>query len=423
MVTLGEYVDIVTGFPFKSKNYSSNPDDIPLIRGYNIVQGKLRYDDMKRWSVEEYPDFERYQLSSGDVVLAMDRPWIEAGLKYAVIRDEDCPCLLVQRVARLRGKKELMTEFIRYIVGQDSFAQYLKAIVTGVNVPHISATQIGSYKFALPPEIVQKIIVAILSTYDDLIENNRRRIQLLEEMARVLYREWFVHFRFPGYEDVEMVNSELGEIPEGWKIRKLSEMVSTQYGYTESANEEEIGPKYLRGMDINKTSYISWDDVPYCPIEEKDYEKYRLRTNDILIIRMADPGKVGIIEKEIDSVFASYLIRLNIKNSSLTPYFLFYTLFAERYQNFISGASTGTTRKSASAPLITNYGVVVPTREVMEKFEITVGCMRQQLNFLLYQNSILNKIRNLLLPKLVSGKIDVSDPRIEVPTDNHQTSK
>lgn len=255
----------------------------------------------------------------------------------------------------------------------------------------------------------QRKIAAILSAYDDLIENNNRRIQILEEMAKTIYHEWFVKLRFPEHEDVKMIDSELGSIPEGWEIEKLSALVETQYGYTESASDTEVGPKYVRGMDINKTSYIEWDSVPYCPIDESDHSKYRLSVGDVLVIRMADPGKVGIVEKEIDAVFASYLIRLNIKSESLSPYYLFYFLLSDRYQGYISGASTGTTRKSASAGVITDIAMVIPRRDIQEKFEQQVSTIRRMLNMLLDKNANLRRTRDLLLPKLISGELDVED--------------
>ncbi len=120
----------------------------------------------------------------------------------------------------------------------------------------------------------------------------------------MLYREWFVNFRFLSYEKVKMAKSVLGPIPEGWNVEKLSSLVETQYGYTESATENPVGPRFLRGMDINKSSFIDWDSVPYCPIAADTIDDYRLNRGDIVIIRMADPGKVGIVEQDVEAVFA-----------------------------------------------------------------------------------------------------------------------
>jgi type I restriction enzyme, S subunit len=263
----------------------------------------------------------------------------------------------------------------------------------------------------ISPLPTQRKIAAILSAYDELIENNTRRIQILEDMAQAIYREWFVHFRFPGHEGVRMVDSgtELGEVPEEWEVRRLNDIVMTQYGYTESAVNEPIGPKYVRGMDINKTSYIDWGNVPFCTISDEDFVRYQLKKGDVLIIRMADPGKVGIVEKEIKSVFASYLIRLKIINGQISPYYLFYTLRSDRYQGYITGASTGTTRKSASAPVITDYITVIPNSDTLNHFENSIYPIRMLLNSLLNKNATLFKIRDLLLPKLITGEIDVGD--------------
>jgi len=285
----------------------------------------------------------------------------------------------------------------------------------GASNPTLNRNHIHTIPVKWPSLSIQRKITSILSVYDNLIENNTRRITILEEIAQMIYREWFVNYHFPGHENVKMVDSPLGKIPEGWEIENLSSLVKTQYGYTESASKTEVGPKYIRGMDINKTSYIQWESVPYCPISEQDYKKYKLSRGDILVIRMADPGKVGIIEKDINSVFASYLIRLHLVSSKVTTYYLFSFLLSDHYQNFVSGASTGTTRKSASAGVLTNIDLLVPKKEVLDKFENVVFLIRGLLNNLLEKNMTLRETRDLLLPKLISGDVDVSDLDIEIP--------
>ena len=265
--------------------------------------------------------------------------------------------------------------------------------------------------FCIPifPIDVQRSIAGVLGCLDDLIENNRRRIEVLEEMARLLYREWFVHFRFPGHEKVELIDSDLGPIPEGWDVARLAGLVSTQYGYTESANTDPVGPHYLRGMDINKSTFIDWSSVPFCPISEMDRQKFAVQVGDVFLIRMADPGKVGICERDVDAVFASYLVRLRPTEDRITPYYLFFTLSDEPYQGWVTGASTGSTRKSVSAKVMTEPSVVIPCTEVLKRFEDVVRPVRSLLNNLLEQNALLRQARDLLLPRLVSGELDVSE--------------
>ena len=254
---------------------------------------------------------------------------------------------------------------------------------------------LGGFNVALPTSS---------PAYDDLIENNRRRIALLEQAARELHREWFVRLRFPGHENTRIVDG----VPEGWQRVRLSDLVSTQYGYTASANEEPIGPKFLRGTDINKNSYIDWDTVPYCPTSDLNIGKYALRTGDLLVVRMADPGKVAIVEKQVQAVFASYLVRLVIHNDSGTfPLYLFYVLTDSEYQGFIGAASGGSTRKSASAKLLTDFGVVQPPNVVQSLFVDHVAPLRKMIGALLDQNAQARASRDILLPRLMSGEVAV----------------
>jgi type I restriction enzyme S subunit len=303
--------------------------------------------------------------------------------------------------------------FIKYYI--DLIKLDMQQVSHGTTQDNLSIDKLLRFDFVVPDVEEQRKIAAILSAYDDLIENNLRRIKILEEMAQNLYREWFVKFRFPGHEQVRFVDSPLGRIPEGWEVVALGELVNTQYGYTESAQEKPIGPKYLRGMDINKTTYIDWDAVPYCPIPDDRFPKYQLAEGDIVIIRMADPGKVGIVEKDVNAVFASYLVRLSRTSNRIGPYYLFHFLIAERYQGYITGASTGTTRKSASAGVLTGIDILIPPESILADFESQVQAFRRLLNNLLERNTTLRRTRDLLLPRLISGEVDVSELDIAVP--------
>lgn len=279
----------------------------------------------------------------------------------------------------------------------------LATLNTDAAVPGLNRTRALSIEVRIPLITQQKELVSILSAYDDLIENNQRRITLLEESARLLYQEWFVRLRFPGYEHVRVVDG----VPVGWEKIYLGDVCDTQYGYTETATKEPIGPKFLRGMDINKTNFIDWSTVPYCPIDEILQKKYQLHVGDIVIIRMADPGKVAIIESAINAVFASYLIRLRLTDPRLTSYYLFYVLSGDAYQGFVSGVSTGSTRKTASAPLLVDFHLLLPQQRLIRMFEDSVTPFRQQINTLLIQNQKLRTARDILLPKLMNGEIAV----------------
>jgi type I restriction enzyme S subunit len=149
--TLGAEIDLLSGFPFKSASYTESEKDVRLLRGDNIVQGSLRWDDVKRWPASDTAEYERYRLCAGDVVLAMDRPWVKAGLKRAQISPEDLPCLLVQRTARLRGNGSLNNRFLVYLISSGAFTRHILGVQTGIGVPHISGQQIKDFEFLKPP--------------------------------------------------------------------------------------------------------------------------------------------------------------------------------------------------------------------------------------------------------------------------------
>ena len=327
----------------------------PLIRTPNIGKGRLSLDGVYRVSEDTYEKWTRRAVpQENDLILVREAT---AG-NVAIVKNGQQVCL-GQRTVHLRpDAKQVDPDFLCYYLLSPQQQGALLAGETGATSKHVNMKDIRRLPLIdLPKRDIQQTIGRVISTYDDLIENNRRRIQLLEQAARLLYREWFVHLRFPGHEHATITDS----VPEGWDKKHLSELLNTQYGFTETATDEPIGPKFLRGKDINKTSYIDWSTVPYCPEDRLDFRKYALHVDDIVVIRMADPGKVAIVESELKAIFASYLVRLTRKEMvSIPALYLFYVLSDDLYQGFISGASGGSTRKSASAKLPLYLNMKIP---------------------------------------------------------------
>ena len=371
-----------------------------FLRITDIVAEYLDWDSVPYCKASER-DQNRFSLEVGDIVVARTG----ATVGYAKqIRDSE-NAVFASYLVRFRVDSGLADpNFVGHLVESTTYKRYVKSQVGGAAQPNANAKVLGRFVFRLPPRPIQHRIASTLSTYDDLIENNRRRIALLERAARELYREWFMRLRFPGHEHTRIVDG----VPEGWTRVHLSKSVCTQYGYTASANDEPIGPKFLRGTDINKQSYINWATVPYCPEDGLDFEKYALHQGDLLVIRMADPGKVAIVEKEIRAIFASYLVRLLVRtDAEMDPLWLFYALANAEYLDFIRSASGGSTRKSASAKLLTDFYVLRPPRTIQDIFVGRIQTLREMIGTLLDQNSKANMSRNLLLPRLMSGEVAV----------------
>ena len=403
-VTLEDHVDLVVGYAFKSSGYTDDESDVRLLRGDNVAQGELRWDKAKRWPIADYQRYEAFHLREGDIVLAMDRPWISAGLKYARIKRKDIPALLVQRVARLRGTESLKTDYLRCVIGSADFTNYVLSILTGVNIPHISAKDIKKFSFLLPPVEIQERISKVITSYDDLIENNRRRIEILEEVARRLYEEWFVQFRFPGYEGKEFKESELGQIPESWDIQPLYDVAEVTYGHPFRAsqfNEDGVGLGIVRIRDIK-----AGEVKTYTPEEGKP--KHLIENGDILI------GMDGQFHMGKWAGGQAWLVQrvARFRPIQIGRYFLFLSL--ERPIKHLENTIVGTTVAHLSAKDLQKLHVVMPEKAVLDAASAFLEPIYNLEMKLRRKNANLRAQRDLLLPKLISGEIDVSD--IPMPT-------
>lgn len=403
IVKLAGCVDLLAGFAFKSQGFSDNLDDIPLVKGENVSQGRILWDISKRWPVADWPNLEKFQLRTGDVVVAMDRPWVPAGLKWACIRNNDPKALLVQRCARLRSKTpKLDQNFLRFVIGGPAFESYVIPITTGVNVPHISGKQILDYEFALPPLPVQQRIVDILSAYDELIENNQRRIKILESMARSLYREWFVHYKFPEHEFIPLESSPLGDIPRGWEVKKLGDLIA----YNRRATKP--------GPLLEERRYVPIDCMPpkslalleARPIEEAKSSLQLFDKGDILFGAMRP-----YFHKVVVAPFPGV---------TRTTCFVFKPVRPEWHAFATMTAFDGTTvayanahSQGATIPYavwdgsLSEMPLVLPSTEVLQRFEALVAPILSRLALSFFEMGNLRRTRDLLLPRLLSGDINV----------------
>ena len=396
-VKLGEIVTergSVSG-PFGSNIHSRfyAKTGVPIIRGNNLTIGISggRYidDDYIYLSKEKAEELSQSEALPDDIVITARGTIGQTGI--VPHKSKYSRYILSANQLRFRINKNVADPiFVYYWLSSKPMVRTMQNISVNVGVPNFNLKNARELLIPLPSPEDQKCIAEILSAFDDKIELNNKISRTLEEMVQAIFKEWFV-------------KSEKLKV----KSEKLSNLVKTQYGYTESASEKEIGPKFLRVKDINKTDWVDWNTVPYCKISDSDFPKYRLRKGDVVIARMADPGKVAIVEEDIDAVFASYLIRLQIVSDEITPYFLFYYLRSRLYQDFIFGASTGTTRQSANARVITDVELAVPPKEKILEFENLTSTIRGKMSATVKENQKLAALRDLLLPKLMSGALRV----------------
>ena len=193
--SLGQEIELLTGYAFKSKDYTEHPQGIPLIRGDNVVQGKIRWDGVKRWPKEEVSEYTKYQLEDGDILLAMDRTWVKAGMKYAKITSNDLPALLVQRVARMRVHSDFNEDYLFHLLGSKLFESYVLSIQTGLGVPHISGKQIEGFQLQKPPLSMQKEIISKVNRLSAEVEKLEacfsQKLISLDELKKSLLQKAF----------------------------------------------------------------------------------------------------------------------------------------------------------------------------------------------------------------------------------------
>lgn len=192
---IGPHLDLLTGFAFKSNGYTENDGDIRLIRGDNIVQGAFRWDGVKRWPIEDRKTYEKYELQLQDVLIAMDRTWVTAGIKFAIVDAYAIPSLLVQRVARLRAKATLLPRYIGYWIGSKIFEEYVLSIQTGLGVPHVSGKQIEAFTIRVPDVSKQQLVVDRLDEFfeyaDKLIDQYSKELADLADLRQSLLQKAF----------------------------------------------------------------------------------------------------------------------------------------------------------------------------------------------------------------------------------------
>jgi type I restriction enzyme S subunit len=195
LTSINNEAEMMFGFAFKSNEYSKSNTGIKLLRGDNIVQRTLRWNDVALWPKEKAEQFNRFELLENDVVLAMDRPWVSSGLKYALISRADLPCLQVQRTARLRALSKILPGFLYNLLGTQSFITHILGKQTGIGVPHISGKQIGSFEFRLPSLPDQRRIVAQLDALraetQALDALYARKLAALDELKQSLLHQAF----------------------------------------------------------------------------------------------------------------------------------------------------------------------------------------------------------------------------------------
>lgn len=372
----------------------------PSIRTPNVGRGRLILNGVNRVSEETYLAWSRRATpQADDLIIAREAP-----LGNVAIIPRGLKVCLGQRTVLVRpDKQKVDPSYLCYFLLGDYAQGRFRGASIGATVPHLNMKDIrGLLMPKLPSLEEQRRIASILSAYDDLIENNTRRIAILEEMARRIYEEWFVRFRFPGHEQVKMVESELGLIPEGWSwgcLRDVAEDVR------ESVHPEAVVPD---------TPYVGLEHIPRRSIalaewgfaSEVQSTKLRFVRGDILFGKIR-PYFHKVAVAPVDGVASSDAIVIRARESKWYPLVLA-TVSSDAFVAEATQSANGTKMPRANWNVLLGYKVPKPTDEVLSKFnEILLGLV-DFVRVAMLKNRNLRATRDLLLPKLISGELDVS---------------
>jgi type I restriction enzyme S subunit len=406
--TLGAASDKVGGIiqtgPFGSQLHQSDYSDegVPVVMPKDIVAGQINPNTVARVSQEHVNRLSRHKLAVGDIVFARRG---DLG-RQALIKPNQNGWLCGTGCLRISlGETLVYPSFLHYYLQQNEIVGWITNQAVGATMPNLNTAILRKLPIRYPPLPIQKRIADILSAYDDLIENNQKRIQILEEMARALYREWFVHFRYPGHENIPLVPSPLGDIPRGWEVRTFTDIADVLSGGTPKRNI----PEYWDG-DI---PFFTPRDAPasfFVELTEKYISELGLPKcasklyppNTIFITARGTVGKLALTAKPMAMNQSCYALQGKI---GIPQFFLF--LLTLNQVAYLKTNTGGATFDTIIVDTFRRMSIIKPPDKIIAEFTRVITAIFEQIKISQQKIQNLRQTRDLLLPRLLSGQLDV----------------
>jgi type I restriction enzyme, S subunit len=389
------------------------PTPYKMIRTTNVKAGSIYLTNVKYVTKETYDEWtQRAVPRKGDVILTREAPLGEVG----ILRINDT-IFLGQRLIQYRTDPEKLNNyFLLYAFQAYDLQAQIKSFGSGAIVEHMRVPDAKKLMILLPDLRLQRKIASVLFNYDNFIENNTLRIEILEQMAKLIYEEWFVKFRFPDHENVKMTSSELGEIPEAWKVKTLGEFGEIIIGKTPSTkNKENYGDyiPFIKIPDMDGNLFCISSSQFLSKRGERSQKSKTLLKNTLLVSCIGTIGAVSITSRES---------QINQQINALRPFesekleYLYFELKKLKAHLENLGAN-GVTLANVNKEKFQSIKVADPEKNIAKAFHEIVSPIFSQIKTLQFKNQNLCKTRALLLPKLISGKTDISDLDIQIRDD------
>lgn len=392
------------GAQLHKSDYVDDPNGIPVVMPKNMSGGGIDLANIARIDQATADRLSEHLLAAGDVALSRRG---DVG-RSAFIEEDDLPVLCGTGSMRvhLGEPQSVRPQFLRYFFRSRLASDYLEGHAVGATMPNLNASIVNAMPVPVPPIPIQEAVGRVLSTIDDLIENHRLRVEVLEEMARAIYREWFAHFRFPGHEDATFVESDLGPIPEGWSVQAASEALTMK-------------PR-LKVDQEAEHPFVSMGDVAerrmWCaPSEWKTGSSgAKFQNWDTLFARITpclENGKTALVLcLEPDEVGRGSTEFITLRGASVGPMFTYCLARSDEFRGHAIASMSGASgRQRVRDECFDSFMLAVPPAPLADEFERRTTPMAEMIRDLSRGSERLTAIRDRLLPKLVTGKIDVSN--------------
>ena len=380
-------------------------DFINYIDISSAKEGKV--SSCKRFRTEDRTSRAQRKIKSGDIVISSVRP---ENKSYFFVNKNYNGFIASTGFVVIRPKIAYPRYLYYYLIRNEMINLY--SINTGGSAyPALNPAFFNNLKIQLPPLSIQKKIASILSAYDDLIEVNERKIKIFEDMTKLIYKEWFVKFRFPGYEKVKMLESELGKIPEGWQVKRFTDVIEINPPLEIESN---ISSPFIDMKDLTSNTM-----VVKITKTKQSRNGSKFQNKDVLFARITpclENGKIGFVqclnEKQVGLGSTEFLV---LRSKTLCQEFVYLLARTNSLrQHAIKSMIGASGRQRVQKDCFEEYKLAVPSDKIICKFESLIVPLFELVQKLTEVNTKLRQTRDMLLPKLVGGEIDVSDLDIKL---------
>lgn len=398
---LGDLLQIKHGFAFLGEHFDTTGTHVVLTPGNFLEEGgfKERIDKAKCYSG---PVPDDYVLSKGDLIVAMTEQ-AEGLLGSSALIPRSGVFLHNQRLGlvQIRDRKQTDQHFIYYLFNSKTVRQQIRGSASGTKIRHTAPNRIADVKVSVPPLPIQRRIAGILSAYDELIENSQRRIKVLEDMARGLYREWFVNFRFPGHEEHPLVASPLGDIPQGWEVKKLGEIAEDMRRNVPKGQLKELNPYVgLEHIPRRSLALDAWEAVA-----ELGSNKLEFKKGEVLFGKIR-PYFHKVSVAPFDGLCSADTIVIRARRPEHYAVVVA-SVSSDAFVAEASATANGAKMPRANWNVLEKFPVVIANGKVADMFSTLLADIITQQQALILQNQNLRRTRDLLLPRLLSGQVEL----------------